>query len=280
MPQSKRNTYIAAAVALVLIFAAIYFLFIFQKKTQGPKAQDAPTEVKKADELPISQKPFVTLTPNSNGAEIIISIENMQAFQNIEYELTYLADNPTSPGDKIERGATGTDVNTKEDKYKKDILLGTASRGVSNPDKGITEGKLTLHLFKDKVEYQSESKWNLYQIGITQNEIKDSDGNFDLKLPTLTKDYYAILADTVGVPLKGEFDVNKVKLPVYGVFSIAPKFGKQGNLAIKAPDDKNLKLYAYNFQDGAWNSPDSVIADGFLTAKINNFSTFVIISTK
>lgn len=279
MPQSKKNIYITAAIALVLFFVAIYFLFIIQKKPNDFKVDNTPVEVKKVDELSIAQRPFVTLTPTANGAEIIISIENMSNFDNIEYELTYLADNPTSPGDRIERGSTGTDVNTKDEKYKKSILLGTASRGVSNPDKGIGEGKLTLHLFKKDVEYLSETKWDLMQIGVSTNQIKDRDGNFSLKIPAFTKDYFAILADTVGVPQKGEFDITKVKLPVYGVFSVAPKFVKKADLSVKS-DDAGSKLYIYNHQDASWSTSDATVAGGLLKTQIENLATFVVVSSK
>ncbi|MEK7581086.1 MAG: hypothetical protein AAB512_02265 [Patescibacteria group bacterium] len=279
MPQSKRNLYIIAAVSLLLIFVVIYSLFIFQKQQKQIKVNDTPAEIKQITDVDMSKRPFITLTPTANGSEIIISIENMQEFENIEYELTYLADNPQIPNEKIERGATGTDINTKDEKYKKSILLGTASKGAASPDRGITDGKLTLHLFKGAIEYQSESKWQLLQVGLTTKEIISDDGNFVIKLPPFTKDYYAILADTVGIPPKGEFDVNKVQLPVYGVFSTAPKFPKKGSLSIKT-DKQDPKLFVYNHQDSIWGNQDATREGDTLTSQIEFFSTFVVVSSK
>src|SRR5207248_1546412 len=102
----------------------------------------------------------------------------------------------------------------------KDLLLGTASRGVKNPDTGITDGKLALHLFKGDTEYDSDSQWDLIQAGQTAATLADRGGNFTFKLPSLGKNYWIILADTVGVPTGGSFDIKNVKLPVYGAFSI------------------------------------------------------------
>src|SRR3989344_8816673 len=159
MDPAKRNIYLIAAVAFIAIVVAVYFLFIFQKGRKTVKPQEVSGEVKELSEIDLNKRPYVTLTPTSDGAEIIISIENMANFDRIEYELTYLADNPTETGQKIQRGATGTDINTKDQKYKKSILLGTASRGARSPDKGITDGKLTMHLFKGETEFQSETFW-------------------------------------------------------------------------------------------------------------------------
>src|SRR3990167_2210742 len=146
MDKSKKTIYIIAAIAFVLIIAAIYLLFIRQRSADKIKTQESTDIVKSISEIDNTKRPYVTLTPTSDGAEIIISIEKMADFDKIEYELTYQADNPQSAGEKIERGATGSDINPKDEKYKKSILLGTGSKGVRSPDRNIEGGKLTLHL--------------------------------------------------------------------------------------------------------------------------------------
>src|SRR3989344_2552466 len=123
MDSSKKRTYIVAAAAFVLIVASIYFLFVRQKGDRAIKPGDQEKIVKDISEIDIGKRPFVTLTPTSDGAEIIIAIEKMSDFDKIEYELTYLADNPLSAGEKIERGATGSDINSKDEKYKNWIIL-------------------------------------------------------------------------------------------------------------------------------------------------------------
>lgn len=277
MPKSKRNLYILAAASLVFIISALYFLFVFQKSPNSPKTDRSAFEVKSISDVEVFKRPFITMTPTATGAEIILSIENMAEFENIEYELTYLADNPQIPGEKIQRGATGTDVDTKAEKYKKSILLGTASRGVSSPDRGITDGKLTLHLFKGSVEYQSETPWLMVEAGLGSTEIATPNQELTVKLPKLTKDYFIIITETVGIPAKGGFDITKAQLPVYGVYSVIPKFAQKATLSIKT-NTENAKLYLYNNQDGTWGNIDSSVENGSVTAKIENFSTFVVVS--
>src|SRR3990167_1307017 len=150
MDPAKRNIYLIAAVAFIAIVVAVYFLFIFQKGPKTVKPQEVSGEVKELSEIDLNKRPFVTLTPTSDGAEILISIENMSSFDRIEYELTYLADNPQIAGEKIQRGSTGTDVNTKEQKYKKSILLGTASKGTRSRSEERRVGK------------EGRSRWSPY----------------------------------------------------------------------------------------------------------------------
>lgn len=279
----KRSTYIIAAVAFVFIAATIYFLFIFQKGPKQIKPQEVSGEVKQLSEIDVEKRPFVTLTPTSDGAEILISIENMVDFERIEYELTYLADNPQVAGEKIQRGSTGTDVNTKDPKYKKSILLGTASKGVRSPDTGITDGKLTMHMFKGETEYQSETSWNFEQTGLKSTTLEDASGNFQITPPTLGKNYFVIISDTIGVPTNGQFDIKEVVLPVYGTFSVAPVFSNSAPLRIKLTQDaENPQLYSYNHTDSKWVKLDSNYdsATKTISAQTNSFATYVVVSSK
>ena len=280
MESSKRNIYIIAAVSFLLLAAAIYFLFIFQKKPKQLKAQESSGEVEELSQIDLDRRPYVTLTPTSDGAEIIISIENMANFDRIEYELTYLADNPTETGQKIQRGSTGTDVNTKDQKYKKSILLGTASRGVRSPDRGISEGKLTAHLFKGETEFQSETFWDLVKIGGRTDTLEDRAGNIKIEAGAFSKEYWVILADTIGLPSSFTFDPKKVQLPIIGVFSVAPEFTTNGNVAIKVASVENPQIYAYDHAESKWQKLDSTFKSSLksVSAKIKSFATFAVVS--
>lgn len=277
MDKSKKSTYIIAGVTLVLLVVGMYFLFVFRKGDKQLKPKEFTYgEVKQITEIDADKRPFVTLTPTSDGAEIIISIENMGHFDNLEYEMTYQADNPAAPGSKIQRGSTGTDINTKDQKYKTSILLGTASRGVRSPDRGIIEGKLTMHLFKGEQEYLSDTNWDIVQAGLKAGSLESRDGKVKVGFPALGKDYWVILGDTVGIPAGGSFDYKKVVMPVYGVFSIAGDFTTKGSVSVKAEADGQMHLY--NNKDNSWQESQSSYSDGSVQSDIQNFSTFVISS--
>ncbi len=284
MENSKKSTYIIAGISLVLIAVAVYFLFIFQKSPKRPTVSTSPDNVVSAQELDIAKKPFVTLTPTSNGAEIIITLQNMSDFDKIEYELTYQADNPQIAGQKIERGATGTDVNPKDPEYKKSILLGTASKGVRSPDKGITDGKLTLHLFKGQTEYRSETPWDLIAAGSKKTQVKDRSAKVVWSIPALDQDYWIVIADTVGVPpASGGFSVKDATLPVYGAFSIAPQFKTPATVTVSVnSDSQNPALYSYNNKDKSWQKLDAKFDSSAKTvnASAATFTTLVVVAPK
>lgn len=280
MNPAKRTTYIIAAAALVFFVAAIYFLFIFQKGDKEIKPEETQGEIKELSEIPLEKRPFVTLTPTSDGAEIIISIENMKGFDKVEYTLTYQADNPEISGEKIERGSTGFDVNTKDERYKKSILLGTASKGTRSPDKGVEDGKLTLNLFQGETEFTSETSWVLLEVGAKAESITDRDNKLSISVPTLGKNYFLIIADTVGIPPGGEFDVKKVSLSPTGVFSIAPAFSKKAKITLKTENTGDL--YSYKNADAKWEKLESEFnaENKEITASVDGFATFIVVSSQ
>lgn len=277
MDKSKKTTYIIAAVSLIIIIVAIYFLFVFQKGTKEIESDESSSFVENVEKIDIDKRPYVTLTPVINSPEIKVTIENMSYFDKIEYELTYLADNPQVAGEKIQRGSVEVDVNTTQPKYSKQLLLGTASRGARSPDTGITDGKLALHLFKGDTEYLSETHWDRFEIGTSGTEIIDHSGNFSIDVPRVGKDQFVIIAETVGVPPNPPFDVKKATLPVYGAFAAPLNFTTSATLTIKVSAN-NPKLYSYSHNDSKWAEVKSDFKDGSVNTKVDSFATFVIVS--
>lgn len=279
MDTSKKSTYIIAAISLFIIVVAVYFLFIHQKRSKNLEVEEGGGFVESIEKIDIRDRPYLTLTPTADGAEIIISIEDMNYFDKIEYELTYQADNPQSLGDKIQRGSVETDVDTKQSKYKKSLLLGTASRGVRSPDTGVEDGKLSLHLFKGDTEYLSETNWDRLEVGIAKSTITDKSGKFSLEVPIFSKNYWVIVADTIGVPPNADFDANKTKLPVYGTFSVAPKFPKISQLSLELGDVAEPSLHSYSTADSSWQKIESEFSNGVIVATVDSFATFVVVSS-
>lgn len=280
MDTSRKSTYIIAAISLFIIALAVYFLFIYQKSPEKLKAEEKGGIVESIEKIDIESRPFVTLTPTSDGAEIIISIENMGFFDKIEYELTYQADNPQTAGNKIQRGSVETDVDTTQPKYKKSLLLGTASRGTRSPDTGVEDGVLSLHLFKGDTEYLSETNWDRFQVGATKSTISDASGKFSFDVPNLGKSYWMIVVDTVGVPPNAEFKIENTVLPVFGTFSIAPAFTKGANVSIIVNDKiSDPKLYSYSTQEASWQKLESTFSNGSINSTVDSFATFVVVSS-
>lgn len=283
MGSSKRSIYILAAISLVLITAVVYFLFIRQSGPKSLKGQNSQAEQKPVTDIELAKRPYVVLAPNSSGSEIEVALQNMGYFDNIDYEITYMSDNPQVAGEKIQRGATSSDINTKDEKSIKSAPLGTGSKGVFTADKNISDGKLTLHLHKGDTEYVSETNWDIFQAGLKSTQLSDRTGYFNFKLPAIGKDNWIIIADTVGLPPGYDFDAKNALLPIYGIFSLDAKFQKKADVSIKSDQGQSADLYKFKRIDSNWSKVDDSKFDessSMVKASVDAYATFVIVSSK
>jgi len=104
-----------------------------------------PTPTTKAVEMPVSERPMISLTPSADGHYLDLKLAGVPAsITSIEYEVLYDA---TDNGSQIEKGI-GDTVKLITSTIDKNLLLGTESctNGCKySYDKGIVGGELTIN---------------------------------------------------------------------------------------------------------------------------------------
>jgi hypothetical protein len=119
----------------LLLTSALLFSACATKKTESTPTPAAPTPTPPETQLPPGERPIITLTPNEDATEVMLTIENLpESVKTVDYELVYLASG-------LERGVIGTYTVSKGEAK---ILLGSCSSGVCKYDKGVTGGTLTI----------------------------------------------------------------------------------------------------------------------------------------
>lgn len=130
----KKLLPLAILMMAVLVVAGI----ILVVRGVGTKSPVEEEEV--VAELPVEQRPVVTLVPRADGHWMDLSVENINVLgaSTIEYEFTYL----TSDGRS--QGTGGVQPFTVGDDFTSEILIGTTSSGKFYYDEGVESGDLTL----------------------------------------------------------------------------------------------------------------------------------------
>lgn len=128
---------------ILLVFVSGLFLSgcSLAKNKQAPAT---PTPTPRLIEIPIEDRPYISLIPRSDGHELKLKIDKIGSnISQIEYELLYTA---TDEGNEIEKGV-GDTIKVSGSNLERDLLLGTASctNGCKYKyDTNITGGTLTL----------------------------------------------------------------------------------------------------------------------------------------
>lgn len=219
---------VSALVVLLLILGG-GFLFIRSKLSAPPAETEEEEFVSlKVDQLPIGERPFVTLTPRSDGHEFTLEVFGVADFDSVEYELVYLAGG-------LSRGAIGTAKLEGRDTLERKILLGSCSRGVCKYDEGVTGGTLTLRFRKGGEVAKYEEDFTLDQ-GV--DELVSPDEKFSLTASFPGSIFYTVIA-TAGAP---ELPDGEVVAGPYGVFtSGSQRLG--GSVEIKTDSEAKVLVW-------------------------------------
>lgn len=190
----------------LLVGGIIFVLGTLVKQAEKKQAEGKPTPAETQTVVAeLKDRPFVSLTPRSDGRELTLKIGNIKNTQKVEYELVYLSND-------ISRGVIGSVDLKGETSMERKLLLGSCSRNVCKYDENVSEGTLTLRLRGTGATQKYISDFTLQKGGTV---IASKDGNFSFKGKLSVGQYFLALS-TVGLPSAIEGEV--VAGP-FGIFS-------------------------------------------------------------
>lgn len=258
----KKSTIIwIVGIVLVLIIGIV----IFTKKSSpkpGTTTEDNVPDLP-INTIPVSERPFITLSPDSTGRSLDISLTGAPTTGNMEYEMIYNASGK-------QEGALGSIyLGTEKQPILKSILLGSKSGGGKvTYHEGVTGGSITVTYGQTRLK----ESWNYLHFNQSDPTFSSTDGRFSITLPktALKKDAVIITMKTFGYP---KLD-SKVVVGPYGYFTQAPIKGSSAvELKLPAGDHVNPTIYEWN--GTSWKKLATKLAGDTLTATATS-NVFVV----
>jgi len=252
----------------IVVFVLLLIVgFIWWRGKRAKEAElPAPTPEGVLLETTLEERPFVSLTPRTDGREFTLQISRIKNTKTIEYELVYLTQG-------LSRGVIGSIDLKGESTISRKLLLGTCSRGVCKYDEDVTEGTLTLRFRGPEGTKKLVADFHLQQGG---KELSSIDGNFKLEGGLSTGTFYLTMT-TVGLP--GDFEGEVIGGP-YGVFTVGSKSIKSGKATLTLGEENPLaKLYAWTGR--AWEEVEDLeIEDQEISAEIDSLGVFIAVASE
>jgi hypothetical protein len=261
--QNKRL--LTTIVAIVLAVAAV-ILVINYRKSHTTK----PTEVIENTEpdlpintIPVSERPFITLTPDKTGHSLSISVSGAPQKGSMEYEMVYSASGK-------QEGALGTiQLASEKQPIVKDILLGSRSAGgATTYHEGVTGGSLTLTYDNTRLK----ESWNYLHFDPSDPSVSTTDGKLTVNLTktALKKDEVIVTMKTFGYPkLEGQ-----VVAGPYGYFSQTPIKGTS-SVELKLPAGDHTNPTIYEWSGTAWKKLTTKLTGDTVSATVSG-NVFVV----
>ncbi|HKZ35034.1 MAG TPA: hypothetical protein VJ179_04175 [Patescibacteria group bacterium] len=178
-------------VLLVVFLLVIIGLVVVIAKGRTKNEPQVPQEKKKS-EIPLDKRPYLSLTPSSDGHTLTLGVLFPEGVSSFDYKLFYLTDG-------IQQGWSNTVVKPKtgERLVLEDLLLGTCSKMVCKYDKNVEEGEITIEMEYEKEFGEFSTRFRLYQP--KTDLLSSADGNFLFRPKTRTSGY-TVVTETIGLP--------------------------------------------------------------------------------
>lgn len=253
-----------------LLFATFFLTGCIPKKATAPPAEKTTPAPTKPLEESISERPFVSLVPTSDGHWVNLEAKNIKSgTKSVDYELIYFAG---EAGNKIERGVAGSIELKGEVNFARKILFGsescTSGKCKYKFDENVSEGILSLKLRSDLGTEKYESAFRLQKGNEGKEGLTTGDGNFKFVSSSLPSNLYFLTISTFGLP--AEVTGKVISIP-YGIF---PSVAAKGTVSFKT-DEQSAKILFWD--STKWQELEANFSDGWLSAPISKTGIFVLV---
>jgi len=236
----------ALIITIVVAIIALVGIVWFMKKPNNQNAPvgDEPTVELPLNVLPIAERPFITLSPDSTGRSLDISLSGAPTEGELEYEMIYSASGK-------QEGALGSIfLGSEKQPIVKSILLGSKSGGGKiTYHEGVTGGSITVTY----AETRLKESWNYLHFNSEDPSISSTDVRFsvDLGKTALKKDSVIITMKTFGYEKAGLPEGAKVVTGPYGYFTQTEVKGS-AKVSLKLPAGEHVNPTIYEWDGKTW----------------------------
>lgn len=255
-------------VIIVVLLVSIGIIFLLTKKSSKNTVVDDTKIDLPINVLPISERPFITLSPDSTGRSLDISVSGAPTSGNMEYEMIYNASGK-------QEGALGSIyLGSEKQPIVKSILLGSKSGGGKvTYHEGVTGGSITVTYGPPRLangeagETRLKESWNYLHFDPADPTFSTTDARMSVTLPktVLKKDGVIITMKNFGYPKTGLPDGAKVVSGPYSYFTQTAIKGT-ATVALKLTAGEHVNPTMYEWTGTTWKKLSAKLAGDTLTA--------------
>ena len=173
-----------------LVVAGVFIL-------RGRKTDDSDNGDDEAAllDLPLEERPVISLTPTSDGHYLILKVEKiMFKPASVDYLLLY------NTAEGVQQGVPGTvSLTGGKDSFEEKLLLGSESSGKFRYDEGVETGSVELKFRNDKGKLIAKFVTD-FHMQTEEEELTSADGKFNYTVDELGEGVFYVTMQTVGIP--------------------------------------------------------------------------------
>lgn len=260
----KNNKILVIALSLAALAGVIFF---FLKKPKTETTVENPKASLPINTIPVADRPFVILTPDSSGRNLTITLDNTTLDELIEYELVYNA------GDKQEGAFGRINLATETQPVEKKLLLGSQSGGGKiTYHEDVTGGSLALTYSDTRLK----ENFNFLRFDSDKESYSSVDSRFSAEFTpkSLSNNAVIVIMKTFGLPdeLEGE-----ILAGPYAVLTANETVPSKISLKLSSPSEGTTPTL-YEYVEGEWQEIKSTIEGSTISTIANTGFIFLVLT--
>lgn len=273
MKNLKSKTLVVLAVAILVIGGIGAVLIIRSLGNKQGSVKQTPPKLEPINQIPTEDRPFTTIIPRADGREVRITINRLDNFNKVEYELEYQAGS-------LLQGAFGQiDFMQEKAPVSRNILLGSCSAGGKCSYHENVNGGTLLLRYQNGDTTALKGEWNFQVMREQKGSFtsRDAKFTFDVGKNGLPAATFVIVAQTMGLPAPVDGEIAGGPYIVTLPQSVSSTT-KEINLTIRTNTaDPDIKLLGW-IEDG-WVEYETEQSGKTLEAIVDQPTTFVAVKT-
>lgn len=246
-------------IGIVIVLVIVLGIFLLTRKSTKNTVVEEEVKIDlPINVLPISERPFITLSPDDSGRSLDISVSGAPTTGAMEYEMIYNASGK-------QEGALGSVyLGSEKQPIVKSILLGSKSGGGKvTYHEGVTGGSITVTYADTRLK----ESWNYLHFDPADPTFSATDGRFSVALTktALKKDGVIITMKNFGYEKAGLPEGAEVVSGPYSYFTQSPIKGT-AQVTIKLPAGEHVNPTMYEWTGTTWKKLAGKLATDAITA--------------
>jgi hypothetical protein len=256
---------IAVIVALALIGTVILI-----KSAKNDQVVEDTGPIKKriskpVNLIPVSERPYMKLTPDPTGHYITIAIIDLKKdATKVLYEMEYMT------GSMLQGFQGNMDIAQIPTEDKK--LFGSKSAGGAvTYHQDISGGNLVTEFVGGAEDYALKSDWKYFTNSKSETDFSSKDAKFQISSENLAKHSYVVIFNSSGYP-KG---IENVVSDPYSITTSKSSMDGKATLIMRANEEGELMIAGYDGEE--WHEFKGELDGKMITADVDLMELYVVV---
>ncbi len=251
-------------IVLLVIIGGVYAYRSMGSEETVPEETTKKKTVENVNIIPVAERPYLYITPESDGRNITITVEDVKkTATSLEYELEYQS------GSLLQGVFGALDLDPLPARSTQ--LLGSCSAGGACTYHEDVSGGSILTRYDGPEPYALKSDWKYFENTEDESAFSSRDAKFQIESDELADQSYVVVMNTPGYP------EGLIGTPVSDPYSLQTSSPLTGTAELTMRAQEAGQLTIMGWDGNEWQTFMGEVEDKMITAEVDLMELYIVV---